>query len=588
MLNNYSFYLITTLSSFCVDYKYDKRSFMISENVATGKIVIRSILYGLSLVTVEKKCQSFFVKQPANGCVPIYVYCDAEKIAISNNLIVLADLFDSPHNPFVLKHQRIGTTILNKTRFKNIFHLMNGDTWEADKHSLQKGNGFLEHIRYHKIVNEELAIKYAKIIKNKTTQEIIKLYGELFLEAVEENANKYGNGVFLSGGIDSVAVAAALKHLNKPFTYYHFARPGYITDTDTLMVKCLAESLKINGRIQTVDWKEPKNIKSLIEAIHLNHNTAAATSGNYYDGAVYFAEILPCGASVFNGELNFLDISTSQQDDKYRKLKRFLFYNKQAKKIYRNRKPNVWSLNKKLLGYLNKSFPFSKYRLMRGLDKLHGLLTINNPVFFYSGKLLHGLPGRWLMEELAYKEKTGFDINDLYIGYYERLIKHVSEYSPETSACLFDFIAKHMTESSNLTVPRSCVSSLGLKYIQPFNHEKLVALTSVLPIRFIKDKKVLREFCFQYLKVPQKISYNLKNHKNSSKKGNEVFWTSQTSALLKHINIDLINKAHNGLLLNMPESMGVKYDHPETPYHVPCFIHDLSLMCQIKREKRIY
>lgn len=364
---------------------------------------------------------------------------------------------------------------------------------------------------FHEIkTNDYLKFNNGKSIISE--EEAVEIFGNSLEATLEKTANKQ-NGLLLSGGSDSATIAAALSSLNKLDLAVHFHYPGY-ADHEIDWVKELQRKYKFNLEIISYDFSSDDSWEELQEAFQLSPNGFVPSLLGFYRAAKAFSNSLSIGSTIYDGELNILDLGYSEISDPTHKLRRF-FYGKNFYSIVASFPQPISSIFLKLNYYL--PFQNSKF-YQKYIDNLLTLLgSLGNPDYYYTGIKLgnRGLPGISRKTMLANFNYCISGRSEEYLSYFmnEIIYKYLKNAtSISIKSDIIKMNLKFYGEAANMRYMPDIMSKFNMGASHPFSDRSQWASILSLPDKYVKYKRLQRLLSDNVYSMPSSIAYAPKNH----------------------------------------------------------------------------
>lgn len=153
-------------------------------------------------------------------------------------------------------------------------------------------------------------------MRPRTPEEYVQGYRDLLFSSVEDSLmSEVGLGLFLSGGIDSAAIAAIASELGSPLTTFTVATEATILNGDVAASVAVAQHLGIENTIATLDVDDVPSVADWTSLLWLMESPLASPE-QYYKFSLHRiakqrdpnlkAMLLGAGADEFNGGYSHL------------------------------------------------------------------------------------------------------------------------------------------------------------------------------------------------------------------------------------------------------------------------------------------
>lgn len=341
----------------------------------------------------------------------------------------------------------------------------------------------------------------------------VEQYGDLLVDSIKNNIANDEVAVWLSGGSDSAAIMGALHRLNvKNVQAAHMYYKGNFdfehNDTDKLRDAYGFNLKNVTPNVQSEEWR--KYVDESLQNVTMN-SFGISIPSHVLSGA-YLGSVVNKGSTAMIGEFCLLDSGFSEQNDKTRNFRRWLYrgggrYIANGLKVlpeccfvdWENRQSHGSAMNHRL-------------KILQSI-----LFSIGRPGLWYSGMKIgrHGgvLPvpdfERTLLSE-DYKTHK-------WTRLYEGLFKEFESMLHQTNwkAAIDTMLSNWYSEFSNTSMANDCCALSGMQYCLPFSSVDFLDYQSSLPEKWKIDKKIQKDMCLKYLNMPKDVAYRNKNHERT-------------------------------------------------------------------------
>ena len=344
---------------------------------------------------------------------------------------------------------------------------------------------------------------YKNKIQNINKLETEDLFHKKIIENIEKHKKNQKNAILLSGGTDSILIAAIVTEIygkeNVICLTFNDETNFHIDEVKRASITAKNLGLKhfiIGGKVSANQYaKIIKKQANSIDRSSVHYEMMAKKIIEHYgDNKV----------DILNGEFNFLETSVQDSSDPTRHLRNYLFRNKEKLKFL------------KFLEFFNQGS--LRFNFMNNKNNKY-LMTLNDIIRFifekktdleymtgwYNGKSkFPGYHGIEIINNLNFKEKFLNFFSDFNLRNINNLPEFLYTIGPVINA-----------GTTNVETVTNIMQSNGLNMIFPFSSDELYAITNLT--KYYKNKVLQKDLLHRKFKIDKNVVNFVKSHKNFNK-----------------------------------------------------------------------
>ncbi len=344
----------------------------------------------------------------------------------------------------------------------------------------------------------------------------VNQYGKLLVDSIKNNIDNDEAAVWLSGGSDSAAIMGALHKLGVGNVHaahmYYKGNFDFEHDDVNSLQKAYGFNLKnVTPNVQSEEWRKYVDDSLLNVTI----NSFGISIPSHVLSGKYLGSVVTHGATAMIGEFCMLDSGFTEQNDKTRNVRRWLYrgggrHLATGIRLLPQGCYVDWEKQRWLYSYTSREEKV-KYRI-KLLQSI--LFSIGRPGMWYSGMKIGRrgglLPipdfnGSFLPEDYeSHKLKRLFD------GVFDEFETMLKTDNWENA--IDTWLCNWYSEFSNTSMAADASAIAGMQYCLPFSSVDFLDFQSSLPEKWKIDKKIQKDMCYNYLNMPKDVAYRNKNH----------------------------------------------------------------------------
>ncbi len=459
-----------------------------------------------SFALVDKKNGEIYVGRDRTYASHLYYFFDGEQHHYTTDDAQLVNYTK------VLDAEAVDMMLMNNIKVMAALPLFKGSKAVLPGH-------FLHHVLpYIGVGHEGVFWRIEPCMIPSNYDKAIERYGDLLVDSINNNIENDEVAVWLSGGSDSAAIMGALHRMNvKNVQAAHMYYKGNF-DFEHDDVNTLRDAFGFNLKNVTPDVRSEEWRKYVDHSLlNVTLNSLGISIPSHVLSGSYLGTVVDKGSTAMIGEFCLLDSGFSEQNDKTRNFRRWLYrgggrYFAKGLKVlpdgcfvdwekYRGVHPKgrVEKLN-------------YRFRILQSL-----LYSTGRPGLWYGGMKIGMKGGLYPIPDFT----TSFLSKDYETHIWDRLYKGVfSEFEEalktnKWTAAIDTMLSNWYSEFSNTSMANDSCALSGMQYCLPFSSVDFLDFQSSLPEKWKIDKKIQKDMCHRFLNMPEEVAYRNKNHSRS-------------------------------------------------------------------------
>ncbi len=413
-------------------------------------------------------------------------------------------------------------------------------------------------------------------------EDAVNRYGELLVDSIKNNISNDEAAVWLSGGSDSAAIMGALHKLGvgnvQAAHMYYKGNFDFEHDDVNALQRIYGFNLKnVTPDVHSEEWRKFVDDSLLNVTI----NSFGISIPSFVFSGKYLQSVVTPGTTAMVGEMCLLDAGFTEQNDKTRKIRRWLYrgggrHLAMGIKMLPESCCVDWECQRALSSHTSKA---EKVRyLLKLMQSI--LYAMGRPKIWYSGMKIGRLGGL-----LPIPSFSGTFFSDNFETHrWNRLCEGVFDEFEESlknnkwTAAIDTMLCNWYSEFSNFSMTADACSLSGLQYCFPFSSVDFLDFQSSLPEKWKIDKKIQKDMCYKYLGMPHEVAYRNKNHGREVPYDVLVYPFMQTSEFNKEFEEMVNNTDFGPLTIGIKKSLGNMWANRKFAlYALMLWIHKYNL-----------
>lgn len=480
-----------------------------------------------SFALIDKRNGEVFVGRDRTYASHLYYYFDGREHHYTTDNAHLINYCN------VLDAEALDMMLMNNIKVMSALPLFKGSKAILPGH-------YLRHVSpYEKCRQEGVFWRIEPCEVPSDYEKAIGRYGELFIDSIKNNVENDEAAVWLSGGSDSAAIMGALHKLNiKNVQAAHMYYKGNF-DFEHDDVDILRDTYGFNLKNVTPDVQSEVWRKYVDECLlNVTFNSFGISIPSHILAGTHLGSVVNRGSTAMIGEFCLLDSGFSEQNDKTRNFRRWLYrgggrYFAKGLKILPDSCSVDWEKS-----HVGGNRVSHKLRILQSV-----LFSMGRPGLWYSGMKI-GLRGGVLPvpdfeSTLLSKDYETHKWTRLYEGVFKEFESMLVQ--TNWKSAIDTMLSNWYSEFSNTSMANDSCALSGMQYCLPFSSVDFLDYQSSLPEKWKIDKKIQKDMCLKYLNMPKDVAFRNKNHERTVPYDVLVYPFMQTPEFNKQFKEEIMN-----------------------------------------------